>query len=93
MRILFLIFSFCAFKFNPFRQKIGWYRGSWKLTAFVPFLGRGSYFFERMFFMKEQLRAISERAANALKEVKAQSELEELRVAFLGKKGRAHLYS
>ena len=37
--------------------------------------------------MKEQLRAISERAANALKEVKAQSELEELRVAYLGKKG------
>ena len=37
--------------------------------------------------MKEQLRAISERAANALKEVKTQSELEELRVAYLGKKG------
>lgn len=37
--------------------------------------------------MKEQLRAISERAAAALKEVKAQSELEELRVAYLGKKG------
>ncbi len=37
--------------------------------------------------MKEQLKAISEKAANALKNVTAQSELEELRVAFLGKKG------
>lgn len=37
--------------------------------------------------MKEQLKAISERAAQALKNASAQSELEELRVAFLGKKG------
>ena len=37
--------------------------------------------------MKEQLKAISEKATNALKNVTAQSELEELRVAFLGKKG------
>ena len=37
--------------------------------------------------MKEQLKAISEKAANALENVTAQSELEELRVAFLGKKG------
>ena len=37
--------------------------------------------------MKEQLKAISETATNALKTVTAQSELEELRVAFLGKKG------
>ena len=35
--------------------------------------------------MKEQLKAISEKATNALKNVTAQSELEELRVAF-GKK-------
>ena len=37
--------------------------------------------------MKEQLKAISEKATNALKNVTAQSELEELRVAFFGKKG------
>ena len=37
--------------------------------------------------MKEQLKAISEKVTNALKNVTAQSELEELRVAFLGKKG------
>ena len=37
--------------------------------------------------MKEQLRAISEKATNALKNVTAPAELEEIRVAFLGKKG------
>ncbi len=80
------IFDF-NFPYDPFGKNLGGTAEAMKFTAFVPFSGRGSYFFERMFFMKEQLRAISERAAAALKEVKAQSELEELRVAYLGKKG------
>ena len=37
--------------------------------------------------MKEQLKAISQKAAEALGKVSAPQELEELRIAFLGKKG------
>ena len=62
--------------------------GTAEVFGFRPFFGTEVLFFVKgRNIMKEQLKAISEKATNALKNVTAQSELEELRVAFLGKKG------
>lgn len=65
--------------------------GTAEVFGFRPFFGTEVLFFVKgRNIMKEQLKAISEKATNALKNVTAQSELEELRVAFLGKKGELH---
>ena len=73
------------------KQKSGWYRG---VTHFVP-LGRSVFlcsvkkitFVKGMIFLKEKLEAIRKLAEEKLAETSSRSDLENLRVQILGKKG------
>ena len=72
--------------FVPMGQKFRWYHGSY---AFRPEkLGRKVFLLNKEeTIVKEQLQAIGAKAEQALQEVTNLTQLDELRIAYLGKKG------